>query len=198
MHKLNVNLQGPDSFINTLNEIRHFLKFNLSRKEKDVIIYHYDYLKDRDVKNEIKKENCIKILATSKNDKLNNLFDNYIELPATIKEINEVVEKSSSKKKFIDNSSIKIKDYILDKNERMLSNKKNKVVLTEKETLLLELLVSNKKPITKNLILSEVWRYAADADTHTVETHIYRLRKKINDVFSDEKFILNNKEGYYI
>ena len=198
MHKLNVYLQGPDSFINTLNEIKHFLKFNLSRKEKDVIIYHYDILKDGDVKNEIKKENCIKILATFKNDKPNNLFDNYIELPASLKEINEVVEKSSSKKKFVENSSIKIKDYILDKNERKLSNKKNKVVLTEKETLLLELLVSNKKPITKNLILSEVWQYAADADTHTVETHIYRLRKKINDVFSDEKFILNNKEGYYI
>ena len=198
MHKLNVYLQGPDSFINTLNEIKHFLKFNLSRKEKDVIIYHYDYLKDRDVKNEIKKENCIKILAIFKNDKPNNLFDNYIVLPASLKEINEVVEKSSSKKKFVENSSIKIKDYILDKNERKLSNKKNKVVLTEKETLLLELLVSNKKPVTKNLILSEVWQYAADADTHTVETHIYRLRKKINDVFSDEKFILNNKEGYYI
>ena len=56
MHKINVYLQGPDSFINTLNEIKHFLKFNLSRKEKDVIIYHYDYLKDRDVKNEIKKK----------------------------------------------------------------------------------------------------------------------------------------------
>ena len=98
MHKINVYLQGPDSFINTLNEIKHFLKFNLSRKEKDVIIYHYDYLKDRDVKNEIKKENCIKILATFKSDKPNALFDNYIELPASLKEINEVVEKSSSKK----------------------------------------------------------------------------------------------------
>ena len=136
-------------------------------------------------------------MVTFKSDKPNALFDNYIELPVSLKEINEVVEKSSSKK-FIENSSIKIKDYILYKNERKLYNKKNKVVLTEKEILLLELLVSNNKPITKNLILSEVWQYAADADTHTVETHIYRLRKKINDVFSDEKFILNNKEGYYI
>ena len=53
--------------------------------------------------------------------------------------------------------------------------------------------LSNKKPKTKNEILSLVWNYSSDADTHTVETHIYRLRKKILDKFSDEKFILNNK-----
>ena len=50
----------------------------------------------------------------------------------------------------------------------------------------------------KKKILSSVWSYASDADTHTVETHIYRLRKKINDKFSDENFILNNKDGYYV
>ena len=54
------------------------------------------------------------------------------------------------------------------------------------------------KPISKKKILSLVWHYASDADTHTVETHIYRLRKKIADKFSDEKFIQNNKEGYYL
>mgnify|MGYP002857436353 FL=1 len=53
-------------------------------------------------------------------------------------------------------------------------------------------------PISKENILSNVWNYSADADTHTVETHIYRLRKKINDKFMDEKFILNNKKGYYL
>ena len=48
------------------------------------------------------------------------------------------------------------------------------------------------------MIFDQVWHYSSDADTHTVETHIYRLRKKINDKFSDEKFILNNKKGYYL
>jgi len=71
-------------------------------------------------------------------------------------------------------------------------------ILTEKEIQLLELFLNIKKPISKNKILSSVWNYATDADTHTVETHIYRLRKKIFDKFVDEKFILNNKDGYYL
>ena len=72
------------------------------------------------------------------------------------------------------------------------------ITLTEKEIQLLELFLSNNKPISKNKILSLVWKYSLDADTHTVETHIYRLRKKINVKFSDEKFITNNKDGYFL
>ena len=77
-------------------------------------------------------------------------------------------------------------------------NLKNYIILTEKEVQLLELLLNNQKPISKDNILSSVWNYSSDADTHTVETHIYRLRKKIIDKFMDEKFILNNKDGYYL
>ena len=72
------------------------------------------------------------------------------------------------------------------------------IILTEKEIQLLELFLDIKKPISKDNILSTVWNYSSDADTHTVETHIYRLRKKINDKFMDQKFILNNKTGYYL
>ena len=75
---------------------------------------------------------------------------------------------------------------------------KDYIELTEKEIQLIELLLDKNKPITKDNILSSVWNYASDADTHTVETHIYRLRKKIADKFVDEKFILNNKNGYYL
>ena len=55
-----------------------------------------------------------------------------------------------------------------------------------------------KKPLQKKIILEKVWKYSSDADTHTVETHIYRLRKKISDKFNDEKFIINTKDGYLI
>ena len=72
------------------------------------------------------------------------------------------------------------------------------IILTEKEIQLLELFLDKKKPISKDNILSSVWNYSSDADTHTVETHIYRLRKKITDKFMDENFILNNKDGYYL
>ena len=87
---------------------------------------------------------------------------------------------------------------MLDKNEKKLNRNNLFVILTEKEIQLLELFLHNKEPISKNSILSLIWKYSSEADTHTVETHIYRLRKKITDKFSDEKFILNNKSGYYL
>ena len=100
------------------------------------------------------------------------------------------------KKNFNKNSSIFIKEYKLDKNEKKLVKDKNNIALTEKEIQLLELLLINKKPISKNKILKEVWKYSTSADTHTVETHIYRLRKKFKTEFGDDDFILNEKDGY--
>ena len=78
----------------------------------------------------------------------------------------------------------------MDKNEKKLSKENNSLFLTEKEIQLIELLLNSKKPISKDNILSSVWNYSTNADTHTVETHIYRLRKKISKKFMDENFIL--------
>ena len=86
----------------------------------------------------------------------------------------------------------------MDKNEKKLIKNSNSIILTEKEVQLIELLLNNAKPLSKDDILSSVWNYSADADTHTVETHIYRLRKKINQKFMDEEFILNSKDGYHL
>ena len=117
-------------------------------------------------------------------------------MPSSLKEINSIVENVAAKKEFSKNSSIEVKKYLLNKNEKKLSKNKNEIVLTEKEVQLLELFLESKKPISKEEILSSVWNYSSDADTHTVETHIYRLRKKINEKFSDNNFIVNSKEGY--
>ena len=87
---------------------------------------------------------------------------------------------------------------MLNKNEKKLSSTDSYILLTEKEVQLIELFLNNKKPVSKDNILSSVWNYASDADTHTVETHIYRLRKKVIDAFKDDKFINNNKDGYYL
>ena len=92
---------------------------------------------------------------------------------------------------------MQIHNYILDKNERKLTKEKLSLDLTEKEIDLIELLY-NKSFIKKKEILSIIWKYSDDADTHTVETHIYRLRKKIKKVFDDDLFIKNNKKGYNI
>ena len=170
MHKLNVLILGSNSFITTLNELKPFLKFNpLVEKfnsNYDVILFHEEALKDKINTEIINKSKILKVCAIS------------------------------AKKIFSNNSSLEIKTYILNKNEKKLTKENNQVFLTEKEIQLLELFLENSKPISKNKILSNVWNYSSSADTHTVETHIYRLRKKISDKFSDDSFILNTKDGY--
>ena len=199
MHQLKVLILGPASFTATLNELKPFLKFN-SIKEKnssdfDVILFHVEALNDKANNKIISNSNCLKILASNLKKPSQN-FDAFLKLPSSLKEINFVVENIVAKKVFSKNSSIQVKKYLLNKNEKKLSKNKNEIILTEKEIQLLELFLNSKKPISKDKILSSVWNYSSDANTHTVETHIYRLRKKINDKFSDEKFIVNTKEGY--
>ena len=207
MHRINVLTFGSENFNTSLEELKVYLKFKLSyaainieeelSKNYDVLLIHEDFFKKSlSIKLLLKQSNKIKILVTNKSKTKVNIFNATIPLPTNIKDLNEIVEKSIIKKHFIQNSSIKIKGYILDKNEKKIINDVNFVFLTEKEIQLLELLLSSNKSISKNKILSEVWKYSVDADTHTVETHIYRLRKKIQNKFDDDDFILNDKEGY--
>ena len=178
-----------------------FLKFNPLVDNLNVnpnaILFHIDALQDKKQKEYINNNKIIKICAGKSQDLQDN-FDARLELPSTLKEINAIVENTIAKKKFIKNSSIEIKSYLLNKNEKKLSKLDDFIILTEKEVQLLELFLNSKKPISKDNILSSVWHYSSDADTHTVETHIYRLRKKITNKFMDEKFILNSKDGYHL
>ena len=200
MHQLNVLILGPNSFISTLNELKPFLKFNsltdFSDNNHDIILFHSDILNDIKKKNYIINSKSLKVCAFKK--KLKNDFDASLELPATLKEINSIIENISAKNVFSKNSSIQLKNYSLNKNEKKLIKSNEFIILTEKEIQLLELLLKKNKPVSKDKILSNVWNYSSSADTHTVETHIYRLRKKIFDKFMDENFILNDKNGYYL
>ncbi len=200
MHQLNVLFLGPKSFISTLDELKTFLKFNsffkISDVNYDALIYHEDAIKDENYSKFINNFDSIRIIISDQKSK-NNKTDAFLKIPTTLREINHIVENHVAKKTFTENSSIRIKKYLLNKNEKKLNYKNDFIVLTEKEIQLLELFLNQKKPITKSKILSIIWKYSSDADTHTVETHIYRLRKKINDKFDDENLILNNKEGYF-
>jgi len=206
MHDLNVLISGPLSFTATLNELKKYLKFKIILNEKNTILtlsekieihlIHENFFKKNQDMLTKKKYGGIKILATNSDINHGENIDGIINLPTTINELNNIIEKVVAKNKFNKNSSIKINDYLLDKNEKKISKNNIFVTLTEKEIQLLELLLKNKNPVSKNVILSTVWNYSTDADTHTVETHIYRLRKKIHDKFYDEDFILNNKNGY--
>jgi len=199
MHQLNVLILGSQSFFSTLNELKPFLKFNPVNEKNslnyDVILFQEKALNDKENTKLINTSHSLKICASSKKNVFDN-FDAFLEIPSSLKEINATVESIVAKKAFTKNSSIRIKKYSLNKNEKNISKNNNEIILTEKEIQLLELLLNNKKPISKDKILSSVWNYSSDTDTHTVETHIYRLRKKINDIFLDENFIINTKDGY--
>ena len=190
---------GPTSFTATLNELKPFLKFNCVKEKSsidfEIILFHEKALNDKLNKEIISNSRSLKICVSNKKD-LSNNYDAFLEIPSSLKEINAAVENVAAKKIFSKNSSIEIKKYLLNKNEKKLLNQDKEIILTEKEIQLLELFLNNKKPISKNKILSSVWNYSSDADTHTVETHIYRLRKKINEKFSDDNFIVNTKDGY--
>jgi hypothetical protein len=205
MHQLNVLALGPNSFINTLIELKQYLKFNLFKANNnvdknlmanyDILLFHEEFLENKNSKIIIDNLSTIKILASTSLSKAIT-YDAFLKLPSSINEINFIIENSAIKKKFIKNSSIKIKNYSLDKNEKKLSKNNISIFLTEKEIQLLELFLNSAFSISRKEILSKVWHYSSDADTHTVETHIYRLRKKINEKFSDDQFILNDKNGY--
>ena len=197
MHQLKVFILGPEPFLYTLNELKPHLKFNSVNeiKNTDVILFHEEALNEKKNHEILSKSNCLKVLASG-SKKFSTDFDEFLKLPSSLSEINAAIENLVAKKAFNINSSIAIKGYILNKNEKKLSKNGNIIILTEKEIQLLELLLVNKNPISKDKILSSVWNYSSDADTHTVETHIYRLRKKINESFFDESFIINTKEGY--
>ena len=208
MHKINVLAFGSKNFNTSLEELKDHLSFKLTTIDKNIenklfenyddLFCHQDFLEENQSIESFKKSSKIKILALSSNKIKSDIFTDKIYLPASIEDINFIIGNSVIKKKFLKNSSIKIKNYILDKNEKKLTNGKKYIFLTEKEINLLELFLSYKEPVSKNMILDQVWKYSKDADTHTVETHIYRLRKKIKSKFLDENFILNNKNGYLL
>ena len=210
MHNLKVLAFGSKNFNTSLEELKEHLNFKLiidnnefideKFNKFEILLIHEDYFQDDLIKKKTNliKVDKIKILVSNKKNSDLDFFSEKIFLPLKIKDLNKIVENSIVKKSFNKNSSIKIKNYILDKNEKKLKNDKKYVLLTEKEVQLLELFLINNKPVSKDTILKHVWKYAPNSDTHTVETHIYRLRKKIKSNFTDENFILNHKDGYVL
>tara|TARA_B100000963_G_scaffold355664_1_gene374329 strand:+ start:1673 stop:2341 length:669 start_codon:yes stop_codon:yes gene_type:complete len=211
MHNISVLSFGSSNFNISLKELKDYLNCKLNFistelssdvfDEYDILLIHEDFFSEKNLilSEKIKKINKVKILVHNPNSKVKNLFIEKIQLPLKLGDLNQCIGRSVVKKSFSINSSIKIKNYTLDKNEKKLLKDKKSILLTEKEIQLLELFVENSSnPISKGVILDEVWKYSPDADTHTVETHIYRLRKKIKTNFLDDYFILNDKDGYFL
>jgi len=125
-------------------------------------------------------------------------FLNFNDLPLSFKKLLELINIKLIKLKFNQQSKITINGYELNLNSKFFSKNNLKLKLTEKEIEII--LYLNDKKIKHDVedLQKNIWGYSADMETHTVETHIYRLRKKISDLFKDEKFILSHKNGYFI
>ena len=203
---------GTKNFNNSLYEIKEYFNFSLSFYDKntfsktilntlDSVLVDSESCKNVDVLNLVNqiKNKPILFLKNQTSSNFNKpVYDDILHLPSSLTEISDKIINLITVKKFNLNSFIKIKDYIIDKNEKKLKKQDLSITVTEREIQLIELLFNEKKPLSKNIILEKVWKYAADADTHTIETHIYRLRKKIFSKFKDENFIVNFKAGYTV
>jgi DNA-binding response OmpR family regulator len=115
--------------------------------------------------------------------------------------ISKLIEKINIeflKLHFNNQSHVKINNYVIDLNSREMQMNSEKLKLTEKEINTITYLIKKKEPVSINELQKNVWSYQSDIETHTVETHIYRLRKKILSAFNDEEFIISKKNGYQI
>ena len=128
-------------------------------------------------------------------------IDNQIILETIPIKLTKLIEKfniSFLKQKFSEQSEMNIGNYKINLNSREMSFKDLTLKLTEKESKVILFLSKSNKPVNVDQLQSEVWGFNSKLETHTVETHIYRLRKKINDKFNDENFIISKKNGYQI
>ena len=137
------------------------------------------------------------IISNKKNLNLNNqiILD---DIPININKLLEKINIEFLKLQFNSQSQVKINNYIIDLNAREMSLGSIRLKLTEKETNIIFYLLKVSKPVSVDQLKENVWSYQSDIETHTVETHIYRLRKKISNTFNDNEFIISKKNGYQI
>ena len=208
MHKENYNINiicfCNKNISNALEELKSFFGFNLHLDHKNLTDLKQENINAiiSDIENSKKLSslhfNKPKILI-QENGKTSQSKDTYsliIKLPFNLIQFNQDIINVCKKFEFHNNSLISVKDYILDKNERTLKKNNIHLKITEKEINFIENLHVSSKPLSREFILKNIWNYSADTDTHTVETHIYRLRQKIKNQSQDNSFIINSKKGY--
>tara|TARA_B110000027_G_C16106815_1_gene295712 strand:- start:1044 stop:1640 length:597 start_codon:yes stop_codon:yes gene_type:complete len=183
---------------NILKEIEDLFNFNINNYNNSS-----DFIKEVD-KNNIECLNSIIIL-----EKKNNLLSSHIQinesaifiidsLPLKIEKFIDIINTQLIKQKYNFQSKLNIKNYILNLNSRIISSPNKELKLTEKEIDIIMFLNESKIPQSINVLQNKVWGHSFKLETHTVETHIYRLRKKIKDQFNDDNFITSHDAGYLI
>tara|TARA_B110000977_G_scaffold164579_1_gene211207 strand:- start:1258 stop:1845 length:588 start_codon:yes stop_codon:yes gene_type:complete len=194
MIKQKVFIINFNSLYEILNEIKENLSFTLINYENEE---NFNKDKSFDKKNSL--------IITSSNSKLN--LNNYLDdknilkpqdYPILFINLIELINIQLIKIKFNHQSRVIIKDYELDLNSKTFSKDNLILKLTEKEIELILYLSENKNKHTVLDLQKNIWGYAPEMETHTVETHVYRLRKKISNKFNEVNFISSNPEGYFM
>ena len=168
--------------------------FKILKELRDALGFEIKNLSENDLKN----KNYTNGLVISR-DNLN--IDNQVKIekfPIQFERLLDVLNILFLKKKIEDQKDIKIGEYIFNYNSRRLTKDNRNLILTEKETTIINFLRQSKKPVSVKNLQKKVWGYNTNLETHTVETHVYRLRKKIDQNLNDENFIQSSKFGYYI
>ena len=212
MNNHTISIFGSKIFLEIINEVKLFSRFKIkfydnldlcikdAEKESQLVVFFVNELNQNFI-DKIKINNFPLILVVESpvtKNKLSGELIEQLDVPFTIFDFKKKIISLIAKNEFKKNSLIHLSGYIIDKNERNIKKDNLELQLSEKEINFLILFVKNKEPISKNLLLKNVWKYSAGSETHTVETHIHRLRKKILKKFDDRDFIKNNNKGYYI
>ena len=212
MNNFTISIFGNKTLLEIINELKIFSEYKVNhfenlnsyleetRKLNHLNIFIIDKF-NNDFLDKIELNNFPSILISKSLISKNIFKAEFIEqlsMPFSILELEKKIISLISKYKFRQNSVIQLNDYIIDKNERKIKKNDLELSLSEREINFLIMFSKNKKPLSKNLVLKNVWNYSLESETHTVETHIHRLRKKILKKFGDNNFIKNNAKGYYI
>mgnify|MGYP001338892168 CR=1 FL=1 len=185
MNSKNLFIYNSYNLFEILKEIKEHLGFE---------IHHINKIEYK--KLNFEKFNNYLIITINDTDEIKECLK-INNIPKKISNLLEFINQNFLKNQYSNQSNIKIGKYTLDLNSRKINHKSNSLNLTEKESNLI-LFINSKKKVSLKDLQKNVWGYSSELETHTVETHIYRLRKKFFRIFNDDNFISHDKHGYSI
>jgi hypothetical protein len=208
MNNIHLHIIGSETFVSLLDELdfNYNISSNRNLKYSNQDLFVRIIVAEKLELIDIKKyflENTPTIFLLSNKDYLikNNLklmeFHVALFVPIEVLSFREILNILITKYNFFKKSKIIINGYEIDSNQRLITKNSTKVKLTEKELNLILILEKNKG-LNKSFLLKSIWNHSSDLETHAFETHLHRLRKKMNKFFKDKKFIVEKNSLYYL
>jgi DNA-binding response OmpR family regulator len=208
MNNIHLHIIGSQPFFDLLNELN--LNYNISSDKnlkynnKDLLvrIIFVEKLQLTEIRNFFLENTPTIFLLKNKDFLIKNkltLLDFHVSLftPIEVLSFKEILNILITKYNFFKKSKIVINQYEIDSNQRVIKKNKIKAKLTEKELELI-LILNKNNGLEKSFLLKNIWNRSSDLDSHAFETHLHRLRKKINKIFKDDKFIIEKNSLYYL